>query len=115
MFDRIIIKSIDPSDSDTIDQHEIDSLTVFPATNERLHLCWHFGRNLDPDKDIMFNRKMPLDYLTYVDIGLAATIKEKRRLWHYISPLPPVNFQLAAVNSDWPTVGQIVISRSKLR
>jgi hypothetical protein len=76
VFDRIIIESIAPSDSDTIDRHEIDSLAVFPATNERLFLCHTLGRNADPDKDILFNRDLPLDYATYIDVIRGGTAEE---------------------------------------
>lgn len=86
LFDRIIMESIDPSDSDTIDQHELDSIGVFPATNERLYLCHKLGRNVDPDKDILFNRDLPLDYATYIDVIRCATDEERDQLKELYRP-----------------------------
>ena len=68
VFDRVLIKRIDPSDDNTIEAHELDTIGIFPALNERLYLCYHFGRSLDPDKDILFDRDLPLDYTTYVTL-----------------------------------------------
>jgi hypothetical protein len=80
VFDRIIIKSIDDSDSDTIDRHELTGLAVFPGTNERLYLCRQFGRNVDPEKDLFFNRDLPLDYLIFTDILRGGTDEELQPL-----------------------------------
>jgi hypothetical protein len=66
VFDRIIISSINSSDNATIDQHEIDSIGISPLLNERLYLCYSAGKNVDPDKDILFNRPLPREYSDYV-------------------------------------------------
>lgn len=66
VFDRIIIPAIDPSDNATIDQYEIDSIGMAPSLNERLYLCYKAGKNVDPDKDILFNRPLPKEYRDYV-------------------------------------------------
>lgn len=79
-FDRVLIQSIDPSDSDTIDRYELDSLGVFPATNERLYLCHKLGRSVDPDKDILFHRDLPLEYATYIDLIRCEADEERERL-----------------------------------
>jgi hypothetical protein len=78
VFDRIVIESIDPKDDATIDAHELTSLGVFAATNERLYLCHTFGRNVDPEKDLLFDRDMPIDYDVYFDVTQNAEAHRKR-------------------------------------
>lgn len=68
VYDRVIIESIDPLNTDIIDQHEITSLGIYPLVNERLFMCYKLGRNVDPDKDILFNRDLSVDYLDYVKL-----------------------------------------------
>ncbi|NJK32364.1 MAG: hypothetical protein HC927_08120 [Deltaproteobacteria bacterium] len=58
-----------PLDDDaTIDGHEMGGVWLFPSLNERLYLCHILGRNVDPEKDITFDRELPSEYRTYVDI-----------------------------------------------
>ena len=47
---------------------ELTGLYDYPEFNERLLLCELFGRNVDPLKEIAFNRSLPLEYRTYIDI-----------------------------------------------
>lgn len=56
---KTITEDIPITDTQTIDQHERSDLWTFPLLNERLYLCHEFGRNVDPGKDIMFNRPPP--------------------------------------------------------
>jgi hypothetical protein len=68
VYDRVLIRMIDPSDSATIDEHEINSFAVFPEMNERLYLCHQFGSNVDPEKSLLFDREPPTDFGSYFDI-----------------------------------------------
>ncbi|MGX9079541.1 hypothetical protein ACWTQY_27115, partial [Klebsiella pneumoniae] len=52
-------------------------LSVFPETNERLYLCYLFGKNVSPEKDISFNFELPKEYETYVKIIGNLTEEEK--------------------------------------
>jgi len=64
---KIIQEKIRINDNETIDQHEIYGvLQLFPQLNERLYLCKLLGRNVDPDKDLSFNRDIPAEYETYM-------------------------------------------------
>lgn len=80
VFDRVLIANIDPNDDETIDAHEMTSLAVFPATNERLFLCEQLERSLDPEKDVLFDREIPLEYSRYVDIVSASSDTEQAAL-----------------------------------
>ncbi|NJK31081.1 MAG: hypothetical protein HC927_00965 [Deltaproteobacteria bacterium] len=63
-----LMAEIPLNDDATIDGHELDVIRLFPNLNERLYLCHIFGRNVDPEKDITFDRELPSEYRTYVDI-----------------------------------------------
>lgn len=76
--DRIIKARL--TDRRVIDAHELTSMAVFPATNERLYQCEQAGENVDPEKDLIFRRPLPACYRTYVDIVMASTAAEKKRL-----------------------------------
>ena len=41
---------------------------IFTKFNERLYLCYKFGKNVDPMKDLVFNRPIPIEYKEYIDI-----------------------------------------------
>ncbi len=47
---------------------ELTNLCDYPSFNERLYLCELFGRNIDPLKEIAFNRQLDPRCRTYVDI-----------------------------------------------
>lgn len=53
---------------ETIDKYALSALRVFPELNERLYLCHKFGKSLDPEKDLIFNRDIPLEYEVYMKI-----------------------------------------------
>lgn len=65
---KVIIPKIDLKDNETIDQYELDTIRKYAELNERLYLCYKFGRNVDPMKDMVFNRPIPLDYKEYIYI-----------------------------------------------
>lgn len=50
-----------------LETHELDTLGVYPETIERLALCHLFGRNVDPDKDLIAGRSLPLEYKAYYE------------------------------------------------
>jgi hypothetical protein len=52
---------------DEIDAYELDTLGVYPETIERLFLCHHFGRNVDPDKDLICGRDLPREFRSYYE------------------------------------------------
>ncbi|EPY08602.1 hypothetical protein PAALTS15_03472 [Paenibacillus alvei TS-15] len=65
---KIIMPSIPVTDSVTIDKYELTNVRVYPEFNERLYLCYKFGKNVDPMKDLIFDRPIPLEYKDYIDI-----------------------------------------------
>jgi hypothetical protein len=81
--DVVVMKSIPLDDDTTINGHELSVSWTFPLLNERLYLCKVFGRSVDPLKDLKFDRKLPLEYLAFIDLtsrhGSAAD-------WGYPSP-----------------------------
>lgn len=64
----VVMPSIPLDDDKTIDGHETGAVWLYPQLNERLVLSKHFGRAVDPDKDIQFDRPLPKDYENYINI-----------------------------------------------
>ncbi|MCM1560829.1 MAG: hypothetical protein NC123_15010 [Butyrivibrio sp.] len=56
------------TDDETIDKYELTHIRIYPEFNERLFLCYKMGKNVDPLKDLIFNRPIPLEYKEYIDI-----------------------------------------------
>ena len=63
-----IIHRIPFTDDETIDKYELTHVRIYPEFNERLYLCYKMGKNVDPMKDLIFNRPIPLEYKDYIDI-----------------------------------------------
>nr|WP_198044742.1 hypothetical protein [Lysinibacillus timonensis] len=66
--ENIIIPEIPITDNDTIDKYELTNVRIYAEFNERLYLCYKFGKNVDPLKDLIFDRSIPLEYQEYIDI-----------------------------------------------
>lgn len=66
--DYIEIKKINNNDDDIIDSNELTSLRCYPELNERLYLSYLLGKNVDPLKDLIFQRPMLEEYKTYMKI-----------------------------------------------
>ena len=64
----IVMPSISLNDDKTIEAHETTSISLYPELNERLYLCNKLNRNIDPAKNINFDKAIPLDCTKYVDI-----------------------------------------------
>lgn len=80
VYDKIVIPKIRYDDMLTIGEHETTSLHTFPEANERLYLCYKFGENISPEKYILFDIPMPLEYKSYIDCITAYDEDEKKRL-----------------------------------
>lgn len=65
---RVVTPSIPLDDNVTIDTHELEGLSVYPSLNERLLLCRLRSRSFDPEKELTFDRELPEDCITFVDI-----------------------------------------------
>ncbi|OEK08210.1 hypothetical protein A8C32_01730 [Flavivirga aquatica] len=78
LFDKIIIEDIPLNADDIIDNHETMGLGVFPLTNERLYQCYKAGKNVDPTKDLKFNREIPKDYKIAIEIMSGGGGKENK-------------------------------------
>ncbi len=66
--EKIIIPSISFTDNKTIDNHELTNIAIFPEFNERLYLCYKLRKNIDPYKDLVFNRPLLPEYKKYIEI-----------------------------------------------
>ena len=64
----VIMESIPFSDNEIIDKYELTDVRIYAEFNERLYLCYKFGKNVDPMKDLVFNRPIPIEYKEYMDI-----------------------------------------------
>lgn len=78
LFDKIIIEDIPLDADDVIDNHEIMDLAVYPLMNERLYLCYKAKRNLDPTKDLKFDRPIPEEYKLSIEIMSGGGGKENK-------------------------------------
>ena len=65
---KIIIPEISLADTVAINSHELTTIDLFPHLNERVYLRSVFNRNVDPAKDIKFDRELPIEYLYFVKI-----------------------------------------------
>jgi len=68
---RVILPEITEKDNETIDRYELTNVRIYAEFNERLFLCYKFGKNVDPMKDLVFSRPIPLEYREYVDIMMS--------------------------------------------
>ena len=50
------------------DVYITSNMAMLYEFNERLYLCYKFGKNVDPMKDLVFNRPIPIEYKEYIDI-----------------------------------------------
>ncbi|WP_437615499.1 hypothetical protein WMF20_18700 [Sorangium sp. So ce834] len=76
VFDEILEPSI--ADIETIERHELTSIAVFPLLQERLFLCHGAGKSVDPEKHLLFDLPMPLDFEPYIALIAASTEEERR-------------------------------------
>jgi len=65
---KLTYKKLLPSDYHKFKHLELGGLRGYPELNERLSLCRKFGQNVDPKKEIAFQRPLPPDFETYVDM-----------------------------------------------
>jgi len=65
---KVIIPVISEKDDNTIDKYELTNVRIYAELNERLFLCYKFGKNVDPLKDLTFNRHIPIEYKEYMNI-----------------------------------------------
>ncbi len=76
----IVNDCIELTDEKTIESYELTGIWPFPQLNERLYLCKKAGRNIDPGKDLLFNRQLPKEYLVYMKMmAFKGTLKD----WGY--------------------------------
>ena len=68
LFRAYIIPDIKEQDWERVGQAEHMSIEVFPTLNERLYLCYLYGKNINPEQDISLGKPLLDDYETYVDI-----------------------------------------------
>ncbi|GAA3621787.1 hypothetical protein GCM10022397_04450 [Flavivirga jejuensis] len=62
-------RPIEIKDYDEVKQYELENLRIYPEFNERLWLCSRLKMNIDPLKELAFNRKLdPLceDYIKII-------------------------------------------------
>lgn len=67
--DKEIVADLDEHDETLIDSHEVVNIRSYPELNERLYLCYKLRKNVDPFKDMILRRPIPLIYKRYVDIA----------------------------------------------
>jgi hypothetical protein len=78
VIDSVIIEDIPLNSDHIIDRHELTSLGIFPLTNERLYQCYKAGKNVDPAKDLKFNREISRDYKVAIELMSGGGDKENR-------------------------------------
>ena len=68
LFQAYIIPDIKKKDRDRVGHAELMSIEVFPTLNERLYLCFLYGKNINPEQDISLGKPLLDDYETYIEI-----------------------------------------------
>lgn len=68
LFQDYIISDIKEKDWERVGDAELMSIEVFPTLNERLYLCYLYGKNVNPEQNLCLGRNVPDDYETYVDL-----------------------------------------------
>lgn len=68
VFDSLLMQDIPLDEKDIINKNELTNLSSFPGLNERLYLCNLFNKNVDPYKDLVFDREIPIDYNIAIEI-----------------------------------------------
>jgi len=53
---------------DKVAHLELTNLCDYPTFNERLYLCEHYRRNIDPLKELAFNKPLDKECRVYIDI-----------------------------------------------
>lgn len=86
----VIQQRIEFEDNETIDNHELTGIEVFPLLNERLYLCYLLRQVVDPYKELIFKRPLPLEYERYFDLMLPK--KERKH------PILPAEYGVEASN-----------------
>ncbi len=66
---KTIVAPINKEDDELIESHELTNIRMHPELNERLYLCYTLGKNVDPLKDMVLRREVPLLYKRYNDIS----------------------------------------------
>lgn len=59
---------IEPDETEIIGAHELNRVWTFPQLNERLYLCDLLGKLVAPLRDLVFDRPLPPEARTFVDI-----------------------------------------------
>lgn len=65
---KLSYRKLHSRDYEKVKHLELAGLRGYPELNERLFLCRKSGRNVDPQKEIAFQRPLPPEFETYVDI-----------------------------------------------
>jgi hypothetical protein len=65
---KVLMSSVPSSNNKIIDQYELTNVRIYAEFNERLYLCYKLKKNVDPMKDLIFDRPIPLEYKEYIDI-----------------------------------------------
>ncbi|MCP4986707.1 MAG: hypothetical protein GY928_11820 [Colwellia sp.] len=63
--EKILINKIDMNDETVINQYETATVEIYPNFNKRLYFCYLEGRNVDPDKELIFKRPLLGIYKSY--------------------------------------------------
>ncbi|MCU7866498.1 MAG: hypothetical protein KZQ92_21305 [Candidatus Thiodiazotropha sp. (ex Lucinoma borealis)] len=65
---KVINPVISLDDRDHIDNCELTDQAIYPSFNERLFLCCKFGKNVSPDKDLIFQRPLSTEFKRYYEM-----------------------------------------------
>lgn len=62
---KLKYRQLSLKDYDKVKHLELTSLRGYPELNERLSICCELGRNVDPKKEIAFQRPLPPEFEAY--------------------------------------------------
>jgi len=52
-------------DKEIIESHQLATMGIYGELNERLYLCYRYGRYVEPLKDLRMGKELPLAYKSY--------------------------------------------------
>jgi hypothetical protein len=59
------IKTLDKNtDKDSIENNQLDTMGMYGELNERLYLCYRYGKYVEPNKDLIMKKEIPEEYKT---------------------------------------------------
>ena len=85
IFDRILDENISPDSDEIIKNSETMGIGIFPILNERLYLCYKSKSNVDPYKDLLFDKEISLESKLAIELMSGNKDRKKQIIEEYFN------------------------------